>query len=255
VTPWPSPTPGFGANALENGSFEGDHNWTDLPPVPGNLINQQPNGWLLSWLEPGEWVWDPRTGDPERGIVTGIAEMIHKNTQTLPPNEWMGGPDALILEGTQTYKMFHKGAVFGSQLHQEITLPAGNWRLTVPVQLHWHENLDPADPTWDTYTAESGAWVLTGTGQAGGWVNARDMGDRRWFYHVIEFMLPAQTDVEVIIRVKSIYKGPKDFFVDAVWLQQVATVSQGAHRQMADGRMISTIRPLESIPVAARVQP
>lgn len=219
VTPNPSPTPGFGPNRLANGSFE--EGWTDLPPVPGNLINQEPDGWELSWLEPGEWVWDPRTGDPELGIVTGIAEMIHKLKGQLPPDEQPGGPNALILEGEAVYKMFHRGAVFGSQLYQRITLPAGTYRLTVPVQLHWQEDLDPNDPTWDTFTAESGVWLLTDGAQAGGWVNARDMGDRRWFYHVIEFTLPAESDVEVLIRVKSIYKGAKDFFIDAVWLESI----------------------------------
>jgi hypothetical protein len=222
VTRAPSPTPGFGPNRLANGSFEAG--WTDLPPVPGNLINQEPNGWELDWLEIGQEVWDLRTihpDDPQVGIVSGIAEMLHKLNGQLPPNEQLGGPDALILEGGAVYKMFHRGAAFGSQLSQIVTLPSGTYRLTVPMQLHWHENLDPNDPTWDTYTAESGAWVLAAGLQAGGWVTARDMGDRRWFYHVVEFSLPVETEIEVLIRVKSIYKSPKDFFMDAVWLESI----------------------------------
>ncbi len=223
VTPNPSPTPGFGPNRLVNGSFE--DGWTDLPPVEGSLINQEPDGWELSWLQKGEEVWDLRTihpDDPQVGVVSGVAEMIHKLIGQLPPEEQPGGPKALILEGEAVYKMFHRGAAFGSQLSQNVTLPAGTYRLTVPVQLHWHENLDPDDPTWDTYTAESGAWVVIGGTPKGGWATARDMGDRRWFYHVIEFSLPAQTEVEVLIRVKSIYRSPKDFFIDAVWLEQIS---------------------------------
>lgn len=218
----PSPTPGYGPNLLANGSFE--DGWTDLPPVDGSLINQEPNGWELSWLEAGEEVWDLRTihpNDPQVGIVSGIAEMIHKLDYQLPPNEQPGGPNALILEGEAVYKMFHRGAAFGSQLYQRVTLPAGRYRLTVPVQLHWHENLDPNDPSWDTFTAESGAWVEIGGARLGGWATARDMGDRRWFYHVVEFTLPAQSEVGVLIRVKSIYRSPKDFFVDAVWLESI----------------------------------
>src|SRR5690606_15784600 len=95
------------------------------------------------------------------------------------------------------------------------------YRLTVPVQLHWHEQLDPNDPTWDTFTAESGAWVVYGGTQTGGWATAREMGDRRWYYHVVEFTLAQQTEVEVRIRVKSIYRSAKDFFVDAVWLEEI----------------------------------
>ncbi len=136
-------------------------------------------------------------------------------------SEWLGGPRALILEGKHTYKLFHNAGAFGSQLSQWVTLPPGRYRLTVPVQLHWHEDLYPDDPTWDTFTAESGAWVIYGGTQIGGWATAREMGDRRWFYHVIEFNVAAETSVEVLIRVKSIYQGPKDFFVDAVWLEKI----------------------------------
>ena len=98
---------------------------------------------------------------------------------------------------------------------------AGTYRLTVPIQLHWQEDLDPDDPTWDTYTAEAGVWIIVNSNLTGGWVTARDLGDRRWFYHIIEFTLPAETEVEVLIRVKSIYWSPKDFFIDAVWLEEI----------------------------------
>ena len=221
-TPRPTPIPPADGNWIENGSFEAG--WTDLPPVEGSLINQNPNGWTLSWLEKGETVWDLRTihpEDPQVGVVSGVAEMIHKLNHQLPPNEQIGGPDALILDGLAVYKMFHRGAAFGGQLTQTVTLPAGTWRLTVPVQLHWHENLDPDDPTWDTYTAESGAWVLFGGQRVGGWATARDMGDRNWYYHRVEFTLTEQQDVEILIRVKSIYRSPKDFFIDAVELREI----------------------------------
>ena len=223
-TPTPRPTlvPPADGNWIANGSFE--EGWTDLPPVEGFLINQNPNDWTLSWLERGEEVWDLRTihpDDPIVGIVSGVAEMIHKLSHQLPPDEQLGGPKALILDGSAVYKMFHRGAAFGSQLTQTVRLPAGTWRLTVPVQLHWHENLDPDDPTWDTYTAESGVWVRFGGQQAGGWATARDMGDREWYEHVVEFTLPDEQDVAVLIRVKSIYWSPKDFFVDDVVLEQI----------------------------------
>lgn len=221
VTPWPSPTPGIGPSLLANGSFE--EGWENLPPEPGNLINQEPHGWELDRLDIGAEIWDLRTihpDDPTVGIVSGIPEMLHKLNHQLPPNEQLGGPDALILEGEAVYKLFHRGAAFGSQLSQRVTLPAGTYRLTVPIQLHWHEKLDPNDPTWDTYTAEAGVWAIINGAPSGGWVTARDLGDRRWFYHIVQFTLPAETEVEVLIRVKSIYRSPKDFFIDAVWLEE-----------------------------------
>ncbi len=221
-TPRPTPAPPPDGNWIVNGSFE--DGWTDLTPVEGFLINQNPNGWTLDWLERGEEVWDLRTihpDDPIVGVVSGVAEMIHKLSHQLPPDEQLGGPKALILDGSAVYKMFHRGAAFGSQLTQTVWLPAGAYRLTVPVQLHWHENLDPDDPTWDTYTAESGAWVLFDGQQVGGWATARDMGDRRWYTHTVEFQLDEETEVEVLIRVKSIYWSPKDFFIDAVELREI----------------------------------
>lgn len=248
VTPVASPTPGFGPNWLENGGFEAC--WITLPPVEGGKKNQNPSGWTVSWLEPGEEVWDLRTihpDDPEVGIVTGIAEMVHKLNSQLPPEEQLGGPRALILDGQTTYKIFDTHGSFGSQLVQTVTLPAGTWRLTVPVQLHWHENLDPDDMTWDTFTAESGAWVLGAGLRAGGWATARDMGDRRWFYHVVEFELAAEREVEVLLRFKSIYKSSKDFFVDAVWLEPIdALTAAGGYRSMTDPQRVA--RPWQLAP-------
>ena len=242
MTPAASPTPGFGPNWLENGSFEAC--WITLPPVEGDKRNQNPSGWTLSWLERGEEVWDLRTIHPENpqvGIVTGIAEMVHKLNTQLPAEEQIGGPKALILEGLTTYKIFDTHGSYGSQLAQTVTLPAGLWRLTVPVQLHWQENLDPNDLTWDTFTAESGAWVLGDGLQAGGWATARDMGDRRWFYHVVEFELAEEQDVEVLLRFKSIYQSSKDFFVDAVWLEPISALTGGGYRTTTEPQSIARL--------------
>jgi hypothetical protein len=212
VTPPPTPEPG--GNLLVNGGFEGG--WTDMPPASGNLINQQPNGWTLYWLPPGSPMWDS-----PQDIALGVPECLHKPKHTLPPNEWPGAPNALILDGETTYKTFHRGSSFGSQLSQVVpNLPAGRYRLIAPVQLHWQENLDPNDPTWDSLTAESGAWVLVNGQKLGQWVNARQMGDRQWYYHQVEFQLFAPANVEVLLRFKSKY-ALKDFFVDAVRLEQI----------------------------------
>lgn len=213
-TSTPRPTPEPGANWIANWSFE--EGWTDMPPAPGNLINQQPNGWTLYWLPPGSPMWD-RPDD----TAHGVPECLHKPYWTLPPNEWLGAPNALILDGDTTYKMFHHGTSFGSQLSQVIDdLPAGRYRLSVPVQLHWQEKLDPNDPSWDSLTAESGAWILVNGQKLGKWVNAREMGDRKWYTHEVEFTLNAPADVEVLLRFKSKYAN-KDFFIDAVVLEEI----------------------------------
>lgn len=191
-----------GDNLLVNPSFEAG--WTNLPPAPGNLINQQPNGWTLRWVEPGEPIFD------STDIADGVPECIHKLTGQLPPDEQPGGPNALILDGDATYKIFHFDAPFGAELSQTITglSPGAQLRLTVPVQIHLHD--DTADP----YTAESGVWA-NGEGQ---WANAEVMGDHTWYEHVVVFTVPDNGEVEILVRVKSKWGGAKDFFMDALQL-------------------------------------
>lgn len=254
-TPTPQPTPTYGGpptpipgdNRLDNGGFE--EGWTDLPPNPGNQVNQQPNEWTLTWIEPGEALWDAPAD-----LATGIAEMVHKLASQLPEDERPGGSNALILDGVTTYKMFHGGAAFGSQLYQLVSLPAGAWRLTVPIQIHMHEDL-PDDGSWDEYSVESGVWVLFDGMQAGGWAHAKQMGDQRWFSHVVEFTLPQSGEVAVLIRVKSKYLGGKDFFVDATRLQPIPVAARGPYRQFGAGQVLWPARPVERIPADEIVTP
>ena len=217
-TPQPTPTPTIvptatseplPGNSIVNGSFE--DGWTDLPPAPGFLINQQPNGWRLTWLDIGQPLWDDSST-----TVQGIPEALHKLVDQLPPHEQPGGSNPLILDGTATYKMFHFGAPFGSQLYQVVgSLPPGSqWRFTVPVQAHTHGDND-------TWAAESGVWAITSATQSGGWVPAGQMGDRVWFFHNVEFAVPGDGRVELLIRVKSKWFRAKDFFIDRVELRRL----------------------------------
>ncbi len=187
---------------IVNPSFE--EGWTDLPPAPGWLINQQPNGWLLSWVPIGQPLYD----DPGT-LSQGVPECLHKYWWQLPPNEWPGAPNALVLDGDVTYKMFHATAPFGSELRQTITglTPGTTWRLVVPIQVHLYGDLDP-------YTAESGVWV----NGIGGWANAGVMGDRTWYLHELLFTVPANGQIELIVRVKSKWSG-KSFFIDALRIE------------------------------------
>jgi hypothetical protein len=216
-TPRPTPSPGD-PNKLVNGDFE-DVNWTDIYSPVDNQLKQQPTGWTLSWLAIGERLYDEPPGS--QWVAGGLPECLHKDINTLPENEHPGQPDALILDGIQTYKMFNSGAPFGGELSQVVeNLPAGRYRLTVPVQLHWQEKLDPGGSGWDHDTAESGAWVIVNGQKLGRWANALEMGDREWAYHVVEFELTAPADVEVLLRFKSRYAN-KDFFFDAVRLETI----------------------------------
>jgi hypothetical protein len=187
--------------AITNGSFE--EGWTDLPPTSGWLVNQQPVGWTLTWVEPGQPIYD------STDVAGGIPECVHKLAEQLPPDEQPGGPDALILDGTTTYKIFHGGSAFGAQLQQTITglRPGQNAALTAPIRAHLH-----GDPDW--HGAEFGVWV-NGVGH---WLPAGAVGDRTWGRPTVYFVVPDDGVVEVVIRVKSKWPRAKDFFIDNVTL-------------------------------------
>lgn len=183
---------------MQNQSFE--DGWTDLPPAPGNLINQQPYDWILTWVEPGQPLFD-------HDEAKGVPECVHKLVTQLPPEEQPGGSDPLILDGEAVYKIFHHAAAFGAELRQLVTglKPSTTAYITVPIRMHRH-----GDP--DDYGAEAGVW-LNGTG---GWVHSGNSGDRQWHNHEHSVIVPGSGAVEVVIRVKSKWDRPKDFFIDAI---------------------------------------
>ena len=196
---------------IHNGDFT--EGWTDMPPAPGYLINQQPVGWTLQWLQPGDSLF----GDTG-AVVGGVPECVHKLSEQLPENERLNGPNALILAGDTTYKIFNAGAAFGASLSQTVSglQPGSTATLTAPVQVHLNGEQD-------AYGAESGAW-LNGDGQ---WVHGHAMGDHQWYYHVVETIVPENGRVEIIIRVKSKWARPKDFFIDHITLEAVAAETTG----------------------------
>ena len=202
---------------LKNGTFT--EGWMDMPPY-GNLINQQPNGWILRWVEPGNSLFG--AGDKAQGV----AECVHKLAKQLPPNEQLGAKDALILAGDVTYKVFHAGSPFGVELKQVVTglKPGSEATLTVPILVVLNNDPDP-------YGAESGVWI---NGQ-GKWVNGGEMGNRRWHHHQQTFTVPDNGTAIIEIRLKSKWARPKDFFIDGITLE--------AEAGSGDETIIPTILP------------
>jgi hypothetical protein len=188
---------------LKNGSFT--EGWKDVQAPYGYLINQEPNGWNLRWLDVDEDLFG--SGDKAKGVP----ECVHKLARQLPGNEQLGAKDALILEGDTTYKIFSATASFGAELSQTVSglQPGSQAKLTTPVLVVLYKETDP-------YGAESGVWI-NGEGH---WVNSRDMGgSRKWHYHETEVTVPANGTIEIVIRVKSKWQAPKDFFIDGIKLQ------------------------------------
>ncbi len=189
---------------LKNGTFT--EGWMDMPPV-GNLINQQPNGWILRWIEPG----NPLFGAGDK--AGGVPECVHKLASQLPANEQLGAKDALILAGNATYKIFHAGSPFGAELKQVVTglKPGSQATLEVPVLAVLYDETDP-------FGAESGVWV-NGEGQ---WVNGGTMGNRKWHRHKVTFTVPDNGTAIIEVRVKSKWPRKKDFFIDGITLEAEA---------------------------------
>ncbi|MCC6604469.1 MAG: hypothetical protein IT327_14765 [Anaerolineae bacterium] len=189
---------------LKNGSFT--EGWTNLPPY-GTLINQQPNGWTLRCINPGESLFG--AGD----AAGGVPECVHKLADQLPPNERLGGKDALILAGDTTYKVFHAGSSFGVELKQVVTglKPGSEATLVVPVLAVLYDDPDP-------YGAESGVWV-NGEGE---WANGGKMGSRKWYRHMLTFSVPGNGTAVIEIRLKSKWARKKDFFIDGITLEAEA---------------------------------
>lgn len=191
---------------IRNGNFS--EGWTDLPPTDWFLINQQPIGWKLEILDLGDSLYD----DPN-SQVRGIPECVHKLSKQLPPHEQLGQKDALILAGDTTYKIFSANASFGASLSQTVTglEPGSSVTVTVPIQVHLHGEQD-------MYGAESSVWL----NNEGGWANGHTMGDRKWYRHIVQTTVPANGEVELVIRVKSKWARPKDFFFDDITMDAVA---------------------------------
>lgn len=187
---------------IQNGDFS-DRAWRDVVAPGLNLINQEPAGWHLSWISPGQ----PLYGSAD--LANGVPECVHKLKTQLPPDEQPGGPNALILAGDATYKIFSAREAFGAELRQTVhgMRPGSAARLTVPILAVLNKETDP-------FGAESGVWV---DGQ-GNWAHAGQMGNRKWFQHTIDFTVPDSGAAEVIIRVKSKWPRPKDFFIDGITL-------------------------------------
>ncbi len=190
------------SNQIKNSSFE--NGWTDMPPAAGNLINQQPLEWTLFLIEVGDPLFDDANT-----LAEGTPESIHKKSDQLPPQEQPGGATPLILEGDYVYKTFHFGSPFGTELRQTVTgLPSGaEMRITVPLQVHLHGETDK-------YGAETSLWI----NDVGGWANGFEMGDRRWCKHEQLADVPANGELEVVVRMKSKWASAKDFFIDDVYM-------------------------------------
>ena len=210
-----------------NPSFE-SLDWTDILSGPASS-NQQPEGWELTWLRPtvgdikGEQLWDSSNPDD---VATGIPECVHKLAEQLPPSQQPGGSDALILDGVVVYKAFSATAKFGAQLRQVVTgLEPGSLAVVdVPVQIHRHGDEDK-------YAAEVGVWA----NGSGVW---KQPPDKTWDSFTTWGTVDADGKVEILIRFKSKWALPKDFFIDDIGYSFVPASVEPEEPEEPTGRVL-----------------
>lgn len=197
--------PGSFDNILFNPSFE--FGWQNLPPGPGDLINQQPAGWKLEIIPIGQQAWDfvnAKTGDPV--VTTGIPEATHKHNNSLPEDEQAGGPKALVLDGNYVYKIFASNMIHASRLVQVIVdLEPNAWyRFTVPVQVHYNNILNEPDDV-------EVRLEINGIKRD---ILAKDLPDRKYVY--LDLDGQANEDGIAVVHLYSVTKwaNSRDFFYD-----------------------------------------
>lgn len=204
-----TPPPPDDEIAVINWSFE--NGWTDLPPVQGDLINQKPNDWAISWLDIGQtgYAINQKTG--QYPTIATIPECLHKLASQLPPNEQPGGPDALILDGKHVYKMFARGGPWSAQLMQTISglKPSALIKVQWPVQVHYQDVLNEDSPD------DIEIWL--GVGQdLYKFFAIPDLPDREWVILEGEGYTDNMGTVDIGISIQTKWANNRDVFTDAV---------------------------------------
>lgn len=193
-------------NLLKNGSFE--NGWTDIVTNYGWLVNQVPNDWQLSWLEPNTATWAISQKLGYAPKITTVPECIHKLNNQLPADEQLGGANALILDGNANYKMFAFNGIWAASLKQTInTTPNTEVDITIPVRVHYHGafgNLDSPD--------EVEIWLMVNGAIVKKLWAIPDLPDRTWVNLQATITTNGALDLEIRFMTK--WANSRDVFID-----------------------------------------
>lgn len=200
-TPPPPPEPIPPTGEVEIFSFE--DGWTDHPESPDRV--QEPNGWALNMIKQGDPLWY------HGYIATGTVEAKHLNTPNnqLPPNEQLGGSNALVLHGDISYKIQAVRMATGTSLRRRIE-GDGRAKISVPFQVHYQDS-DSYDRVPPLESDDVHFSVLANGGEV---YHARfpELKDREWLYAVFETELP----VDLELRFQTSYANSRDCFLDKI---------------------------------------
>ena len=193
---------------LLNPSFEGG--WETIPVIK----NQIPKNWVLNWNVEGSALLAPKAGNGDTETkVKCIPECVHKLSEQLPADEQLGGKDALILDGSTTYKLFGKSS-FRVTLAQKFNVAKGSsCKLVIPVQPHGHLNDQGVPMNIDTGAAY---WRFIVNGESSKWFTYNnDFQDRKWFKPE-KLFTTADGVVDIVIEFECHTIAGCDFFTDDI---------------------------------------
>lgn len=221
----------IGPLTITNPSFEGgwvtdwDDN-TDLCPsgwiTYSNAGNQCPNGWLATLYPPGALMPFP-TKMQEGNIVPatsgGAGEYVHKLAIQLPPDEQLGQPRALILEGAVTYKAFSAVVANAIILSQTLTGSPGEYaQVTAYILGETHDQPSPPNTELenDHFVASVKLGSVADTRFYVDMVATFDVpgNERPWNKFEVTAPFPASGQLTLQIIVQQNWAGRTDFFIE-----------------------------------------
>lgn len=204
-------------NLLVNHNFSGA--WSNIPATHGGF-HQVPEGWGLHYSIEG--VQGCFNSKDDEYVTIGVQpECIHKLNGQLPPNEQLGGSEALVLSGTAVYKIFGTGIWSAglSQIVRNLT-PGATYRFTFNLNVHYHDELgdDSPDDTQAHFElsqpeqySESGILKL----------DTRDLPHKVWVTRSLEGVADSDGELEVWFNLCTVWVNSRSVFLDDFSLELV----------------------------------
>lgn len=215
ITPTPTHTLVFVAPlTIANPSFE--EGWVTDYDHGGN---QYPNGWVTTWTPVGqEMPLSPKwaNGQQVPAISTGYGEYVHKLAWQLPPDEQLGQPRALILNGETVYKSFSRYIQQALQLSQVVSGPPGLYAHVIVYIVGEEHNPPPYEPDHFAASVKLGnAEDRRGLAQM---VTRFDVpgNQRAWNKFEVVAPFPASGQLTLTIVMQQNWQTLTDFFIDNI---------------------------------------
>lgn len=215
ITPTPTKTLVFIAPlTIANPSFEGgwDTDWAN-----GGL--QYPHNWVTTWTPNGQEMplspkWQGGVQVP--ALSTGHGEYVHMLSSQLPPDEQLGQPRALILEGSTVYKPYSLWVANAIQLSQVVSGPPGAYARVIVYILGEEHNPPPYEPDHFAASVKLGATEdRRGLAQM---ITHFDIpgNQRAWNKFDVLAQFPGSGQLTLTITMQLNWQTLTDFFIDNI---------------------------------------